>query len=172
MTISDGWAPEMLPVGVGGVPGRGGVGSGVRTLRWAGGGAPVPLRVQPVCGFFAVPFWHGRQPDVWLWQSIARCLSIRAFTFLCPENSTPHFFSSRTSARGFLMTHFISLIAAREKPSLAILAIFNARRMSDCSSCTRSPCLAMVADMFKTYKTLVDASNNEIRLLPLPYTLL
>jgi hypothetical protein len=44
--------------------------------------------------------------------------------------------------------------------------------MSECSSCTRPPCLAIVADMLKTYKTLVDGSNNEIRLLPLPYTLL
>jgi len=68
--------------------------------------------------------------------------------------------------------YFVSSIVAREKPSLAILPIFNARRMLDCSSCTRPPCLAIVADMLKTYKTLVDASNNEIRLLPLPYTLL
>jgi len=38
----------VLPVGVGGVPGRGGVSSGVRTLRRAGGGAPVPLHLQRV----------------------------------------------------------------------------------------------------------------------------
>jgi hypothetical protein len=44
-------------------------------------------------------------------------------------------------------------------------------RMSDCSSCSRTPCLAIVADMLKAYETLVDASNNGIRLLPLPYTL-
>ena len=58
--ISAGCAPEVLPVGADGVPGGGGVGSGIRSLRWAGGGAPVPLRVQRVCGFFAVPFWQGR----------------------------------------------------------------------------------------------------------------
>ena len=49
----------MLPVGAGGaggMPGRWGVGSGFRTLCWAGGGAPVPLRLQPVCGFFAGDF--------------------------------------------------------------------------------------------------------------------
>ena len=55
----------MLPVGAGGVPGSGGVGSGVGSLRQSGGGVPVPLRLQRVGGFFAVPFWHGRQPDVW-----------------------------------------------------------------------------------------------------------
>jgi len=55
----------VLPVEAGGVPGGGGVGSGIRSLRQAGGGAPVPLRVQHVCGFFAVPFWQGRKPDVW-----------------------------------------------------------------------------------------------------------
>jgi len=170
--ISAGWAPEVLPVGAGGVPGGGVVGSGIRSLRWAGGGAPVPLRYQRVCEFFEVPFWQGRQPDVWFWRSIARSLCIAAFTFLCAGNSTPRFFSSRTSARGFFMRYFVSSTTAREKPSLAIVAIFNTRRMSDCSSCTRPPCLAIVADMLKTYKIIVDAFNNEIRLLPLPYTLL
>jgi len=169
LTIPDGWAAHFLLVGAGGVPGRGGVGSGVHTLRQAGGGAPVPLCLHRVCGFFAVPFWQGSQPDVSLWRSIAGCLRIAAFTILCPGNSTRRFFSSRTLARGFLMRYFVSSIAAREKLSLAILAIFNARRMSDCSSCTLPPSLAIVADMLKTYKILVDASNNEIRLLPLPY---
>jgi hypothetical protein len=55
---------------------------------------------------------------------------------------------------------------------LAIMAIFNTRCMSDCSSCTGPPSLATVADTLKTYKTLVNASNNELWLLPLPYTLL
>ena len=55
----------MLPVRAGGVPGSGGVGSGVRSLRWSGAGVPLHLRLQRVCGFIAVPFWHGRQPDVW-----------------------------------------------------------------------------------------------------------
>jgi len=105
------------------------------------------LRLHHVCGLFMVPFWHGRQPDVWIWQSIAGCLCIAAFTLLCPGYSTPRFFSSRTLVQGFLIRYFIASIAAREKPSLAILAIFNARRMSDCSSCTRPPCLAIVADM-------------------------
>jgi hypothetical protein len=43
--------------------------------------------------------------------------------------------------------------------------------MLNCSSCTRPPRLAIVADMLETYKTFVAASNNEIRLLPLPYML-
>jgi len=56
----------VLPVGAGSVPRGGGVGSGVHTLHRAGGGSPVSLRLQRVCGFFAVPFCQGRQPDVWL----------------------------------------------------------------------------------------------------------
>ena len=63
--ISAGYVPEVLPVGAGGMPGEGGVGSGVRTLRRVRGGAPVPLRLQRVCECFAVPFGQGRQLDVW-----------------------------------------------------------------------------------------------------------
>jgi len=50
-------------------------------------------------------------------------------------------------------------IAAHEYPPLSGLAIFKARRMSDSSSCTWPPCLAIVADMLKTYKKLVAAST-------------
>ena len=88
-----------------------------------------------------------------------------------PRTLNTPFISSETSARGFLLRYFVSPIAARNKPSFAILAIFNARNMSDCTSCTRPPCLAIVADMLKTYKTSVPASNNEIQLLPPTYTL-
>jgi len=63
--ISNSSAMATLPVGAGGRPGGGGVGTGVCTLRWARGGAPDPLHLQRVCGFFAVPFWQGRQTDVW-----------------------------------------------------------------------------------------------------------
>ena len=55
----------MLAVGAGGVLGNGGVGFGVRSLRRSGGGAHDRLRLQRVCGFFMVPCWHERQPDVW-----------------------------------------------------------------------------------------------------------
>jgi len=115
---------------------------------------PVPLRLQCVWGFCAVPLWHGRQPSVWFSQSIAGCLPIAAFTLLCRGNSTPRFFSSPTSAQCCLTRNCVSSIAAPENPPVAILAIFKARCMSDCSSCTRPPCLAIVADMFKTYKDI------------------
>jgi len=46
---------------------------------------------------------------------------------------------------------------ARE-PFISHFPIFKARRMSDCWSCTRPPCLAILADMLKTYKKLVAAS--------------
>ena len=149
--------------GSGGDSGRGGAG--------LGGGAPFPLCLQRVCGFFAVPFWYRRQPSVWFPRTIARCLAIAALTLLCPGNATPRIFSSRTSARDFLISCCVSSIAVQENPPLAILAIFKARPMSDCSSGTRPPCLAIVTDLLKTSKELVAASTmrsgyylNQIRL--------
>jgi hypothetical protein len=44
------------------------------------------------------------------------------------------------------MRYFVSSIAERENLFVAMLAIFNTRRMSDFSSCTRPPSLAIVAD--------------------------
>jgi len=137
--------------GTGGDSGRGGAG--------LGGGVPLPLRLQRVCALFAVPFWQGRQPSIWFSRTIAGCLSIAACTLLRPGNSTPRFFSSRTSAWGFLISCCVPSIAVRENHPLAILAIFKARRMSDCSSCTRPPCLAIVADMLKTSRKLDAAST-------------
>jgi len=49
--------------GTGGIPGWGGA-------RGGGGGAPMSLRLQCACGFFAVPFCQGRQPSVWFSQTI------------------------------------------------------------------------------------------------------
>ena len=164
-------APELLPVWVGGISGRGGVSSGVGCLRLSGGGAPLPLGLYRVCGFFGMAFRQGRHPAIWFRRSVAGFFSIAAFSCLGPGNSTPRFFSSRTSARGFLNRNCVSSIAVREKPPLAIFATFKARRMSDCSNCTRPPCLAIVADMLKTYKKIVAACNDEIRRLPQPYTL-
>jgi len=137
--------------GKGGNSGRGGAGLGAL--------APLPLRLHQVCGFVAVPFWHGRQPSVGFSRILARCLSIAAFTLLCPGNSTPDSFASRTLVRCLLIRCCVSSIAAHENPPLAILAIFKARRMSDCSSCTWPPCLAIVADMLKSSKKLVAATT-------------
>jgi len=136
--------------GTGGVPGRGGA--------HCGGGGPVPLCLQRVCWFFAVPFGQGRQPSILFSGTIARCLLTTAFTLLCPGNSTSRFFYSRTSAQGFLISCCVSSIAVRENFPLVILAIFKARCMSDCWSCTWPPCLAIVADMLKPSKKLVAAS--------------
>jgi len=137
--------------GAGGVLGWGGASRGE--------GAPMPLRLQCVCEFFAVSVWQGSQPSVWFLRTIAGCLSITAYTLVYLGNRTPWFFSSRTSARGFLIACCVSSIAARENPPLANLSIFKARRMSDCSSCTWPPWLAIVADMLKTYKKFVAASK-------------
>jgi len=115
--------------------------------------------------------WHGRQLSVRFWPSIAGCLAISAFTVLCPGNAITRFFSSRTSVQGFLITYCISSVAVCENPPLAVLATFKDRSMSDYSSCTRPPCLAMVADMMGTYKKLVVVTNNKIWQLPEPYKL-
>jgi len=48
--------------GIGGILGRSGILGGGAVSD--GGGAPVPIYNQSVCGFFDVPFWHGRQPSV------------------------------------------------------------------------------------------------------------
>jgi len=175
--VCDHWVPRMGARGGGSfaggycVPGGGGVRSGVGCLCRTGGGAPIHLHLQRIWGFLAVLFWQGRQPSVWFWWIIAGCLSIAAFTFQCPGNSTPRFFSSVTLARGFFIWYCIASIAVPENPPLAILAIFNARRMSDCSSCTQPPCIAIVADMLRTYKKLVAAPSDEIQQWPTPYML-
>jgi hypothetical protein len=89
---------------------------------------------------------------------------------LYPGNSTPRFFFfSGTSMGGFLISCCVPSIVARDNPLVAILAIFKARPRSDCPSCIRSPCLATVADMLKTQKKSVTASNRMIRHVPLPY---
>jgi len=171
-SISDMWAASLLPGGTSGVSGWCGVSSGVGCLSYSCGGTPVPLHLQRVWGLCAVPFWQGGQPSVSLSGSTAGCLSITAFTLLCPGNSTPCFFASRNSAWGFLIRNDVSSIVARENPPLAILAIFKARPLSDCSSCTRPPYLAIVADTVETYKGSGAASTYQIRLGPQPYPLL
>jgi len=137
--------------GSGGVPGLSGAGRGA--------GAPVHLRLQRVCEFFAVPLWRGGQLSISFSQTISGSHSIADFTLLCPGNTTPHCFPSQTLARGSFISSCISSTAARKNSCLAILAISKARCMLDCSSCTRPPCLAIVAVMLKTYKKLVAASQ-------------
>jgi len=171
LLIRELWAPEMLPVGAGGNQGRDGVSSGVDFLCQLERGAPVPLLLQHLCRLFVVPFWQGRHLAGWFWRSIARCLSIAAFTYLYPGNTLPHLFSSRTTGRGWLIRHYVLSLAERKNPPLAIFTVFIARRMSDCSSCTQPPGFAIVVDMFNFYKKLFAASNNEIQLVPQTYKL-
>jgi len=105
-------------------------------------------------------------------EASLRALPLQPPFCLSNGNHTAHFFSSRTLACGFFITYCISCTAARGHPPLAIIAIVNARHISDCSSSTWPPCLAIVADMLKTYKKVVAACNNEIQLVCPPYTLL
>jgi len=154
------WAPGLSPGGACGVP------CGGRAGCW--GGAHVALHLQGACGFFAGISWHGWQLSVWFSWTMTECLSITAFTFLLPGISTPPFFSSHTLVWVFLIRYCIPSIAAHKNPPWTIFAIFKARRMLDCSSCTRPPCFAILAHMSITQKTFVAASENEIRQLPLP----
>ena len=144
-------------------------GAGIGSRHLSVAGTPTPLHLQHVCRFFAVTNWQQKQPSVWYSQPIAVCLWIATFTFLCPGRSTPHWLSSQTSVQGFLIRYWVFSNARQGIPPLAILAISKARHMSECSSCSQSPCLAIVAYMLKTNKTLVAAFKNEISLLPLPY---
>jgi len=162
-SVSKPWAPWLSLGGARGIPGGGGANSVE--------GAPVPDRLQCVCRFFAVTFWQGRQLSVWLPRSIAGCDSITSFICLCQGDSTPCYFSSWTVAWGFLSRYCVSSIVAHRNPPFAILAKFKARHMSDCSSCTRPPSLAIIADMLITYKKSVAASKSDIQLLPLPYVI-
>jgi len=150
-SISERWVVSLWSGRTGSVAGGGGA--------HRDGGAPVPLGLQRVCGCFAVPLWLGRQPFVWFSHTIARCLSIAAFTLSRPRNITPTFFSSRPSAGCYLNCCCVSSIKAWETLPLAISTIFKARRMSECSSCTWPLCLAIVGDMLKTYKKVFAASK-------------
>jgi len=172
LSILELWALSLSLGGRGGVLGRGGVGSGFRCLGRSGGGATVPLPLQLVCGLIAALLAQGKHSTVWFWRSIARCYPIAAFTILCPGTSTLSFLSSWILALGFLIRYCVSSTAVCANPPVAIWAIFHAKCMSDCSNCSRPPCLAIVADMLKTYKGLVSAHKNDVRLLLQPYTLL
>ena len=159
----------MTSGGTGDVPGGCGVGSGVSCLHQTDGGAPGPMHLQRLRGFLAVPLWQGRQPSVWFWRIIAGCLCIVAFTFSCPGYASTGFFSCLTWASGSFIGYCCSSIAPCKNPPWALLRIFNAQHMSDCLSCTRVSCLAIVADMLKTFKKLAAPSSYEIRQLPPPY---
>jgi len=125
--------PVVLLLKVGVVPGTGVIGSGVDSggcfRCQLGGGAPVPLYLLHVCELFGVMFWQRRHLGVWLWWSIATCLSIPAFTSTFPGSSTLCFLSSRTSGCGVLMRYCVSSMLARKNPLLAVLAMFKTRRM-------------------------------------------
>jgi len=148
--------------GAGGIPDAGAVGSCIRILHQSGWDALVTLHLHHVCGFRGVAMWQERQPSVWFSQTIAGCLSITPVTILSTANWAPWIFSSQTLVWHFMITNWYCSNAVREYPPLAVMAIFEARCMSDCSSCTQTPCLAIVADMLKTFWKLVAASKYEI----------
>jgi hypothetical protein len=169
--MSKAWASWLWMDYAGGVPGGHRVGSGVGCLNQSGGHALLPLRIQHSWLFSVVKLWQGRRLCVWFSRSMAGCLIISVFTFLSPGNSTLHFFDSQTLAWSVWIWCCVSCIAAWENPPLAILAVFEARCMWDCSWCTWPPCVTTVQDMLKTYKKLDSTASYEIQLLRWPCTL-
>jgi len=170
LTISDGWAPEVLQVGAGGVPGGGGVSAGARTLRRQGE-VHLFLCVSSVSADSLRRHFGEEGGRHLVMTKYCRVSLYRSLHLCMPRKlNTPLLLFSDLGA-WFLNEIFRFLYCGARKAFLGHFGHIHGRRMSDCSSCTRPPCLAIVADMLKTYKTLVNASNNEIGLLPLPYTL-
>jgi len=139
--------------------------------------------IQPVwellgsLGRIVVAVQKGWVIELWLPNHFTLCWCSRVSLYrslhlAIPKNVTPRFLSSRTLERGSFIWYCVSSVVAREIPPLAISAIFKARCLSECSSCTLPPCSAIVADMLKTYNKLVAASRNQIRLLAPSYMLL
>jgi len=94
-----------------------------------------------------------------IFMNHCRVSSYPSLHIFVPRKYLPHFISSQTSPRGFVISCCVASIVECKNPPLAILAIFKARCMSDCSSCTRPPCLTTVADMLKTYIKSVRTSK-------------
>jgi len=117
------------------------------------------LCISSVSGDSVLCDWATKAAVRLIFPTHSRVSCIAEFTFLSPGNSTPHFISTRTSARGSLNTNWVRSIAAWEHPPLAILAILKARCIADWFSCTRPPCLAIVAAMLKTYKKSIAVST-------------
>ena len=90
--------------------------------------------------------------------------------FMPRKLNSPLLLYSDFSAR-FLVQLLLLLYCSAEKPFFGHFGLFNTRHMSDCSSCTQAPWLAIVADMMKIYKKFVSVSNNKILKVPQPYTL-
>jgi len=88
-SISKAFASSLTPGVTGGILGGCGLSSGVSCLSRPGGGGPMPLHLQHVCGFCAVTLWLGKQPSVGFSPNIARCLTIACFIFLWPGTLLP-----------------------------------------------------------------------------------
>jgi hypothetical protein len=83
LSISEAWAASLSLGGPGGILGWFSVSSGAGCMSLSDGGAWMLLRLWHVWGYCAVPCWQGWQLSIWLYWSIASCLTIAAFIFLC-----------------------------------------------------------------------------------------
>jgi len=119
--------------------------------------------VSPACLWIPCAAISARNASGWVILRNQCCVSFYRSLHLSMTRKLNSllFLFSHFSAR-FLYQILRFLLYGARIPSLAILAIFKARHMSDCSSCNRPPCLALVAGMLKTDKKLVAAANNEV----------
>jgi hypothetical protein len=136
---------------------------------------------QRLCQFWCWCAWSTPQPEsLWIlcWPILPRnvathqifmiherCLSIPSLSFLCPQNSANKVICSQTLACGFAIRYCVYAIVESRNTLWAILPGFKTRPMKDCCSDTWPPCLAILADMLKTYQKLVVTSKNEVSLL-------
>jgi hypothetical protein len=137
----------------------------------SGGGSTLPSHLQHVCGFCAVSFWHWRQPSVKFSRTIARCFSNAACSSPSPGNWTPCIFGYRTVSPGSLSMHCISCSVVCETLPVIMLAIFNARSVSDSSICSWPPYQVLLPHMLKRTKKSIPDSEYKIELRHLQYSL-
>jgi len=131
----------LAPGGEDGIPGGGEAASG-----W---GSPDSECLQSVSGICAVPFCQGRARSIWFLLTIARLLSITAFTWLHPANSTPQLFSAWTLVFQSLGLSPRTSLKVFRRPSVdssSTLAVFSSLSWSfssKISSCGHTEVLQM-----------------------------
>lgn len=161
-------APSLAAGGTDGVQSGRGICSVDSRLLGAIGDLPPPLHLQWAFGLFAVPFWQGRQQIVGYSRTIAGCLWITAFMFLCRRISNPHFLTFWISPWGFCIWYWVSSIMACEYPAFghiqekAHIGLFYLYLIS--MHCNSSRHVENVPE-------IVYCLYNGIWLLPLPYQL-
>jgi hypothetical protein len=134
---------QLSPGGADGIPGGGGAAWGVCS--------PDTVCLQSVCGFCAMPFSQGREQSIWFHQPLSDFFRSQPSPGFTIETQPPTSSLLGLWHTGVLISCCVSSVVAQETPPLAILAIFKATHILAYSGCTWPPCLALVANLVKTY---------------------